>query len=580
MSEKSFLRFIALTLLVLAAYFAFHDSSWRYRTIHSDGRGYYAFLPALLVFQDKDYQKTTAAEAEAFQFWDSQNYINIDKNGRKYNKCFPGVSVLQAPFFIAGLGVSALTNQKTTGYSNISLVFVIIAGLVFAFLGIWLFYLNMKHYTKNKTISQWVVICLLFGTFLFFYLLAAPSYSHVYSFFLLNLAVFQIHKIIQQQNLSAFLFLGVTIGLIFIVRPTNIIIVLLLPFLCGDLSTLKNVFYLLFKYKAIPFLLGTLGFLALFSILPLLWYWQTGKWLVWSYHGEGFNFLNPKIWTTLFSYRIGIFVQTPMLFIALFGLLYLYKKSRWHFFCWIAYFSVLLYIIASWWSYDYGSALGHRAFSEHLFIFGYPLAALFKSMKQSKTLWILIALLVAYTFMRTYQHTSGIFVAQRFTQATFWKSIFDFKKTDYPKYAWLKDCELHAKAIKDYSLQTQATFFTMNNSLEFKNLTTIEFPTSERGERYMLDIRFKKLLHKPTENWCDILLVAAGENTTTGVNYYQVLPIFNYYKEGASNWHSTHILWDLYYDFKPVPKINLYIWNKKKKSFAIKEIELNLLHAQ
>jgi len=579
MTDKLFIRLTALCMVILTTWFIFGSGNWQYKALGSDGRGYYAFLPALVVFQDPSFKGSIEAERKAFEHWDTQNYINKTEDNKTYNKCFPGVSVLQTPFFLLGLGVSALIQQDVSGYSDASLFFIVLAGLFFAVLGIWLFYKNLLAFTDDRKTAQWSVALMLFGTFLSFYLLAAPSYSHVYSFFLLNLFIFQFNKIQNHPNVKQFFYLGLILGLIFIVRPTNVLIVLLIPFLGKDFKALQTFFAKVFQQKARRFIAGSFGFISVFSLLLFIWHWQTGQWIVWSYSGEGFNFAHPKIFTTLFSYHIGIFVHTPLFFIACLGI-YFWSKKPWLLASWTLYFLVLTYVISSWWSYDYGSSLGHRAFSEHTFLFAYPLTVLIKNIKRNFILWSGLALLSGYTLMRTYQHTSGVFITQRFTPNTFWSSFFDLKKSDQMKYFWLKDTEPHAKYFDKIKLINQPIAFAVHADQEFREITDFDFPIVQRGERYMLDIRFKKKLIEPSENWTNILIVVDGINEKTGERNYRVMPIYNHYKEGSASWHDTHIKWDLYYDHNPVHEMKLYFWNLKQKNFEIKDFEVLLMHAK
>jgi len=80
----------------------------------------------------------------------SRIYIYETEEGRRYNKCFPGVALVQSPAFLMGLLASHLAGQETTGYSDISLIFIIINGWVFGLLGLWLMYKNMRFFTKAE----------------------------------------------------------------------------------------------------------------------------------------------------------------------------------------------------------------------------------------------------------------------------------------------------------------------------------------------------------------------------------------------------------------------------------------------
>jgi len=145
--RQYFIVVIALTAF-WSVYSTFRSENWQYNVVTSDGRGYYAFLPALFVFQDNEYEQVKKAELAKFVHWGNQNYIYETEEGRRYNKCFPGVALVQSPAFLMGLLASHLAGQETTGYSDISLIFVIINGWVFGLLGLWLMYKNMRFLRK------------------------------------------------------------------------------------------------------------------------------------------------------------------------------------------------------------------------------------------------------------------------------------------------------------------------------------------------------------------------------------------------------------------------------------------------
>jgi len=576
-ARKYFLILVILTAF-WSAFSAFRDTNWQYRTVTSDGRGYYAFLPALLVFQDNEYEQVGRAELAKFEHWGNQNYIYQTESGRKYNKCFPGVALMQSPAFVMGLIVSSLAGQETTGYSDISLIFVILNGWIFGLLGLWLMFLNLRFFTKDLFALYTAHFAITFATFLFFYLTAAPSFSHVYSFMALNLFAFLVLRIREKSYSGLFFWLGIVLGVLFIIRPTNVLVVLFLFFLLGSKSAVYQFFSDLFSHKAKKFLLGSIGFFTLVSILPVLWYWQSGKWILWSYDGEGFYFDNPQILKTLFSYHMGLFVHVPLLLVSLIFLLIFARKGKWFVWSWISYFAVLVYLISSWWSYDYGSALSNRAFSEHLFIFAFPLAVGLEKIRSKKLVLSVMALLIVYTWMRTYQHITCIFPTQRFTKETFWKSLGDLKNNGEIRYFWLQDVLPFANNYERFTLPTSQSNFIFNSEKEFGEFVNFEFPDTVRGNRYVIDIEFDKQLNG-SENWNDILLVADGIHEFTDERNYITLPIFNYFREGLNYPDQTRITIDLYYDQKPSTSMKLYFWNMSKKSFEIKNLKVTLVKA-
>jgi hypothetical protein len=172
---------------------------------------------------------------------------------------------------------------------------------------------------------------------------------------------------------------------------------------------------------------------------------QTGKFLVYSYPGEYFNFSEPKLFKTLLSYQKGLFVYTPVIFIALFGLIVLIiKKQYYQFTSWLLFFFLITYIYASWWVWDFGCSYGHRAYIDFYPIFCILLAILLENVKiWLRILIVAIALLtIPVNIAQTIQYERYIFhwtymdkqkywnvflrLEERF-MGLFWKDLYEFK---------------------------------------------------------------------------------------------------------------------------------------------------------
>ena len=107
-TRQYFILIFALTAF-WSVYSTFRSENWQYNVVTSDGRGYYAFLPAVFVFQDDEYEQVKKAELANFVHWGNQNYIYETEEGRRYNKCFPGVALVQSPAFLTGLSCRTTT---------------------------------------------------------------------------------------------------------------------------------------------------------------------------------------------------------------------------------------------------------------------------------------------------------------------------------------------------------------------------------------------------------------------------------------------------------------------------------------
>jgi hypothetical protein len=200
------------------------------------------------------------------------------------------------------------------------------------------------------------------------------------------------------------------LALIVLIRPVNAVVVLLLPMLAPDfrgfVNSLKSFFRSGWSY------LFLVAGIVLLSIQPVWWYLQTEHWLVWSYSGEGFYLANPQIANVLFSFQKGLFVYTPLCFLAICGLIPLFSAGWSKGFFTLLFLVVYAWIVSSWWNWYYGDSFGQRVFIDIYPVFAILLAYLFFWI--SKVRWLGIftitmsLLLLLLNLFQSWQYSRGI----------------------------------------------------------------------------------------------------------------------------------------------------------------------------
>jgi len=154
--------------------------------ISSDGLGYYAYLPALLIDHDVTYQKVTQREQKIL----GRNRYTpsyLEKSGaRVVNKYFAGEALLLFPFFLLATFFSWIGGIEISGYSFFYQLFTGLGALFYLFIG--LYYLRkILHFLKIQPIlTAILLVTIVLGTNLFYYSMWQPCMSHVYSFFAIN----------------------------------------------------------------------------------------------------------------------------------------------------------------------------------------------------------------------------------------------------------------------------------------------------------------------------------------------------------------------------------------------------------
>ncbi len=570
-----------LFLLCLFFGFLFYFIHFRNETtlqsfVSSDAEGYYAYLPALFLNHDPSYEKPMSDKQSFSKEKILFKYTMKTENGKTTNKCFPGVALLQTPSYLVSTLIQKVFTSNLNGYSNSYILSFLITALLFLVLGIHFFMKSLLLQNYSSELNQWIAFIVIFcGTNLFFSTLNYPFFSHIHSFFLFGILIYQFQKLLISAQQKRLVFIGIILGFLFLVRPTNIVFA---AFLLFFFESGKD-FLLFLKRSFISQKLGLLKlilpFLSVISMLFFLNKWQTGQFLYWSYQGEGFNFSDPKIGETWFSYRIGIFVHHPILFISLFGLIYLFKENKFKFLIWISYFIGISYLISSWWCWDYESVFGNRGFSEHLLIFSYPLLYLLKYFPYRKILLFLIFICLVYTGTRFFQCTTQIFPRQKFTQETFWKSMFDLDTSSTEKYFSLAHCKPFGKIKTKTELLSQNSVTYFNEKTEFGLGATFIFPKKTKQNRFFVEINFDKKLQ--SANWKDIYLVVYATSENNSSTFYFSQGIYEYFEEGkTNNWIKTSCSEEIPVYLSPKEKVLIYIWNKAKKQFSIRNPKITI----
>jgi hypothetical protein len=198
----------------------------------------------------------------------------------------------------------------------------------------------LSFYRINETNKSMTLIALLFGSNLYYYTVGELGMSHVYSFAFVAGFIFFIKRYFEKTASRDIILASIFLGIIILIRPVNGLIIGLIPFLAGSYSNLKRGFLALKKHF-LALIISAIVCCAIVSIQLFIYKIQTGSFFIYSYDGEGFNFINPQIFDFLFSYKKGLFVYTPMCFLALFGLIPLYKKSRFRFYSLVVFLLVI-----------------------------------------------------------------------------------------------------------------------------------------------------------------------------------------------------------------------------------------------
>jgi hypothetical protein len=336
--------------------------------------------------------------------------------------------------------LNKLRGLKSDGYSKDFQLTVSISALFYSLLGLIGLVKLLKLFNISNSIIALMIICTSIGTSVNFYASFNPAFSHIYSFSAIIWFLFFSKKWVSTHQSKYLFHLSFLLGFIFLIRPTNILIVLIIPFLFNSFLYFKNTINELIineKSKILIsfFIFSSLIFLQIYNVHN-----QIGKWTLNTYSDEHFDFLlSPKWFEVLFGYGKGFFVYNPLLFLLIPAVLWGMFKKTYFTIGFLLFFIVITYITSSWWCWWYGGALGMRPFVDFTGLFILIIALFYESIQNwLKSIVVIFSVCMIYFYqILQIQFNKNILHYDLMTKEKFW-SIF--LKTDN-RFCWMSHFE-------------------------------------------------------------------------------------------------------------------------------------------
>jgi hypothetical protein len=375
--------------------------------ICADKAGYYIYLPAVfgLGFQAENYADGLDAEH-------GQGFIIDRAQNKVLTKFTCGLAILQLPFYACGVLLARLFSLPVGPFSTYYLMFINIGAAFYIILGLYFLRKWLNFYFSEKT-SLITVLIIFFGTNLYYYTIDETLMGHLYSFALFSIALFSFKSYSLQHKFKHFILFALAISFAILIRPTNILFVIIIIFL--DVNIITDL-----REKLKSFILtrkpqhgtwntehGTRNMLTVFIILflvllPQLVYWKFafGRYFYWSYQGEGFyHWADPKFLQVWFSPQGGLFPYSPLLLVSLSFAIWMAYHNKSNGILVLATFLLVSYLCASWSNPLFGECnFGMRPFVEYLPVLMLPFAYIVEDMKEfsKATRTIMISLIIFF----------------------------------------------------------------------------------------------------------------------------------------------------------------------------------------
>ena len=412
--------FYLLFCLSLGLAWFFHRETKTFddrRELWSDRAGYYIYLPAAYIYHFDARRMPPDLDIRTgggFAIDTARNCIDT-----KYTY---GVALMQAPFFVAAGVISRVASfDSEHGFSILYMRMMMLAAVIYLILALWLLKKFLDHHFR-PAIGYLVVLLLFAGTNLFYYSLIDGMMSHIYSFFLAAVYLYALLQFRKTDRYRWFLVLAATLALITLIRPVNLLFLLLLfvPLETADVS-IRNQLFRLLRPRYILAL--AIAFFLLFLPQMIYWKYLSGHWIHFSYGKEGFiNWRHPRIAEVLFSPLNGLIPTTPLLLFMLTGIAAMWiRKIRGRGVISLL-FLLVAFICGAWSMWYFGCSYGQRSFIEYYPILSVPLAVAVNGILECRkfALRTLLFLLLLFTVYIPLRYTLVVYRHDRCYYGSTW----------------------------------------------------------------------------------------------------------------------------------------------------------------
>lgn len=325
--------------------------------IVSDGKAYYAWARSAVIDGDLDFSNDYRLLYPPDPL-PPEVYLTTPK-GLVVNKYPIGLALLELPGLIVGHNLAAVFGQDRNGVGPLyqySVTFTLVVFYTFSF---YLLFLGMQHRGVSVHVAALFAGAALVCTNVIHYVAKEPAMAHAAGLALFNIALWLIagwKPSWRDVPCKSRIILGVLLGLMLLVRNTNVLLLFIIISLIIDKRR--------FSLRELLPVIATMTATAMLHPLSIYALW--GEWMPTGYTQEGFTSGVHGVLSTLFSNRHGLFVYHPWyLFLIIcncFGLSR--RESGVLSTSALLSFLLLVGVNGTWWCWWFGDSFGNRGFIE------------------------------------------------------------------------------------------------------------------------------------------------------------------------------------------------------------------------
>ena len=419
-------------LLVLAQ---FQDHRWKGLEVFNwDAGGYFSYLPATFLYQDPGRVDSLAQLVQLNLSPDHPPHGQLEAlgirqlaNGRFITKYSLGVALGEFPWFGGAHLFARLHGEPPNGFSQPYQLAVMVAGLVYACLGLWVLRQLLRRYYPDDIVA-WTLAGIGLATNFFAYASYEAALSHAVLFLwqaALLTCTARWYATPQRRWAAG---IGLFWGLAVLVRPTEALYALI-PLTWGlhQLSAWRARPALWRQYWRHLVLAGVLA-LGVVSLQLIFWRVVAGTWLLDGYAGEHFDFAHPHVLDGLFSFRKGWLLYSPLFAgVLLSGLPLLRRYVPAAIPAIIVLLPVVLYVTFSWGQWWYGGGFGARPLISSYPLLAFPLGAFLVAPRRPLLVLATRALVIGCLVLnlwQTWQYAGGVLQGDNTTAALYRERFF------------------------------------------------------------------------------------------------------------------------------------------------------------
>lgn len=427
-SSSKIIAFLLCVLLLCIglSYFPGHIFSW-------DVFGYYLYLPMTFIYHDLGMRDFSVVEGIIAKYQNTVSFYQATQmpSGDWVMRYNIGLAVLYSPFFFIGHLIAVLSGLPADGFSAPYQYSVWGGCILYTFAGIFMLRKSLLFFFNEKIVTLLLVVIVL-GTN---YTLHSSVYgqgamTHNFLFTLYAFVLWFTIRWHQTHKMKHAVFLSVVCGLAVIVRPTEIIC-LLIPIFWGvyNIETFKQKIELLNNNRR-QIIFFSIIFSAICFIQLMYNKIYSGSFFYDGHYNpaEGLDLFPPHTINFLFSFRNGWLIYTPVITFSIIGFYFLYKNNKNIFLSVFIYFIITLWIVSSWTIWWYGNCFSQRGIISAYIVLAIPLGYLFKELLSKKGVMKYFVLgsiffLGILNLFQSWQVANGILFSYRATPK-FWLSVF------------------------------------------------------------------------------------------------------------------------------------------------------------